>query len=128
MDMSSDLKVDKQCSKSANEANKRLGMINRNFKCKARKVILPLYKSIVRPHLDYCVPAWTPHYRKDIDKLEKVQRRATRMVESLEGYSYVDRLRILGLTTLETRFLWADLIEVFKILRRFENLDPDRFF
>ena len=50
--MKSDLKVDKQCSKAANEANKRLGMINRNFKCKAKKVILPLYKSIVRPHLD----------------------------------------------------------------------------
>ena len=122
--MQSDLKVDKQCSKAANEANKRLDMIHRNFKCKAKKVILPLYKSIVRPHLDYCVQAWRPHYRKDVDKLEKVQRRATRMVEGLEGYSYEDRLRILGLTTLETRFLRADLIEVFKILRGFENLDP----
>ena len=49
------------------------------------------------------------------------------MVEGLEGYSYEDRLRILGLTTIETRFLWADLIEVFKTLRGFENLDPDRF-
>ena len=85
-------------------------------------------KSIVRPHLDYCVQAWRPHYRKDIDKLEKVQRRATRVVEGLEGYSYENRLRILGLTTLETRFLRADLIEVCKILRGFENLDPDRFF
>ena len=62
--MQSDLKVDKQCSKAANEANKRLSMINRNFKCKAKKVVLPLYKSIVRPHLDYCVQAWRPHYRK----------------------------------------------------------------
>ena len=61
--------------------------------------------------------AWRPHYRKDIDKLEKVQRRATRMVEGLGEYSYEGRLRILGLTTLETRFLRADLIEVFKILR-----------
>ena len=70
--MQSDLKVDKQCSKAAHEANKRLGTINRNFKCKAKKVILPLYKSIVRPHLDNCVQVWRPHYRKDIDKLEKV--------------------------------------------------------
>ena len=46
--------------------HKRLGMINRNFKCKAKKVILPLYKSIVRPHLDYYMQAWRPHYRKDI--------------------------------------------------------------
>ena len=72
--MQSDLKVDKQCSEAGNEVNKRLGMINRNFKCKAKKIILPLYKSFVRPHLDYCVQAWRPHYRKDIDKLEKVQR------------------------------------------------------
>ena len=50
------------------------------------------------------------------------------MVEGLEGYSYSDRLRILGLTTLETRFLRADLIEVFKILKGFENVDPGRFF
>ena len=72
--------------------------------------------------------AWRPHYRKDINKLEKVQRGATRRVEGLKGYSYEDRLRILGLTTLETRFLRVDLIEVFKILIGFENLDPDRFF
>ena len=78
--------------------------------------MLPLYKSIVRPHLDYCVQAWRPHYRKNIDKLEKVPRRATKMVERLEGYSYSDRLRILGLTTLETRFLRADLIKIFKCL------------
>ena len=50
------------------------------------------------------------------------------MVEGLEDYSYEDRLRILGLTTLETRFLRADLVEVFKILRGFENVNPARFF
>ena len=50
------------------------------------------------------------------------------MVEGLREYSYEDRLKILGLTTLETRFLWADLIDVFKILRGFGNLDPDPFF
>ena len=59
--------------------NKRLG---RNFKCKAKKVISPWYNSIVRPHLDYCVQAWRPDYRKD---MEKMQRRATRMVEGLGG-------------------------------------------
>ena len=53
--MQSDLKVDKQCSKAANEVNKRLGMIHRNFKCKAKKVILPWYKSIVRPLAAPCL-------------------------------------------------------------------------
>ena len=60
--------------------------------------------------------AWRLHYRKDIDELEKLQRRATKMVEWLEEYSYSNRLKILGLTTLETRFLRTDRIEVFKIL------------
>ena len=124
----SNLKVDMQCNKTACKANRRLGMIKRNFRFKSRSVMLPLYKSTVRPHLDYCVQAWRPHYRKDIDKLEKVQRRATKMIEGLEGYSYSDRRRILGLITLETRFLRADLIEVFKILRGFENVDPEKFF
>ena len=50
------------------------------------------------------------------------------MVEGLEDYSYEDRLRILGLTTLETRFLRVDLVEIFKILRGFENVNPERFF
>ena len=98
----SNLKVDMQCNKAACEANWRLGMIKRNFRFKSRSVMLPLYKSSeTRPRLDYCLQAGRPHYRKDIDKLEKVQRRATKMVEGLEGYSYSDRLRILGLTTLE---------------------------
>ena len=92
-----------QCNKAACEANRRLGMIKRNFRFKARSVMLPLYKSIERSHFDYCVQARRPHYRKDIDKLEKVQRRATKMVEGLEGYSYSDRLRILDHTTLKTR-------------------------
>ena len=95
----SNLKVDMQCNKAACEANMRLGMIKRNFRFKSRSVMLPLYKSKMRPHLDYCMQAWRPHYRKDIDKLEKVQRRATKMVEGLKGYSQSDRLRILGLTT-----------------------------
>ena len=125
----SNLKVDMQYNKAACEANKRFRMIKRNFRFKSRSVMLSImYKSIVRPHLDYCVQAWRPHYRKAIDQLEKVQRRVTKMVEGLEGYSYSDKLRILGLTTFETRFLRADLIEVLKIRRGFDNVDPEMFF
>ena len=59
----SNLKVDMQCNKAACEANRRLGMIRRNFRFKSRSVMLPLYKSIVRPHLNYCVAARRPRYR-----------------------------------------------------------------
>ena len=67
----SDLKVDQQCCKSANEANRKLGMIKRGFKNKTRAVMLPLDKAIVRPHLDYSIQSWRPHRREDIDRLEK---------------------------------------------------------
>src|SRR6184192_380142 len=56
-----------------------------------RKVMLTLYKSLVRPHLDYCVQAWRPYLKKDIEALERMKRRATRMVEGLKNLSYEDR-------------------------------------
>jgi len=62
-------------------------------------------------------PAWRPHLRGDLDRLERVQRRATKRLEGFEGTGYKDRLRELCLITLETRRIRADLIEVFKILR-----------
>ena len=76
--------------------------------------MLTLYKSLVRPHLDYCIQAWRPYLKKDIETLERVQRRVTRMVEGLKNLSYEDRLRKMNLTTLETRRTRADMIEVYK--------------
>ena len=69
-----------------------------------------LYKSLVRPHLDYCSSVWRPHLQKDINLLENVQKRATRMVEGFKGMDYLSRLKGMRLTTLETRRLRADLI------------------
>ena len=66
------LKVEAQFNRAANAANRMLGMIKRNFDCRSREVVVPLYKALVRPHLNYCVQAWKPHLRKDVDKLEKI--------------------------------------------------------
>ena len=87
-----------------------------------------MYKSLVRPHLEYCVQAWRPHLVKDIALPEKVQRRATRMITECRGKSYEKRLEMVGLITLETRRLRADLMEVFKILKGHEGLDERVFF
>ena len=119
----SDLKVSKQCAKAAATANSVLGMVSRTISSRSRDIIVKLYKSLVRPHLEYCIQAWRPHYQKDIDILERVQRRATRMIEGYKSIPYEERLQLLKLTTLETRRLRGDLIETFKIMRGFSNLN-----
>jgi len=74
-----------------------------------------LYKSFVRSHLEYCVSAWSPHYLKDKELLERVQHRFTRMFKYLRQRNYGERLQSLHLWTLEERRNRQDLIEVFKM-------------
>ena len=125
--ISADMKVSEQCGIAASKGNQILGLIRRNITYKGKKLIIPLYKAIVRPHLEYCIQAWRP-YRKDIDTLERIQRRATKMIPELRDLSYEERLKECGLTTLETRRLRGEEIEVFKILNGYENIDRNMFF
>jgi len=68
---------------------------------RVRKVILPLYSAVVRPHLEYCVQMWNPQYRRDTDLLECVQRRARKMIQRMKYLSYKDRLKEVGLFSME---------------------------
>ena len=113
--ISNDLKVSSQCLKASNTANKRLGMIKRTFTSRNSSVIIPLYKSIVRPHLEYCVQTWRPYLKKDIAVLEKVQHRATKMITNATRLSYEERLKKFNLPSLELRRTRGDLIEMFKM-------------
>ena len=103
--MNANMKVSEQCRIAASKGNQVLGMIRRNISYKEKSLIVPLYKAIVRPHLEYCIQAWSPYLRKDIDMLDKIQRRATKLIPGLRGLSYEERLQECGLTTLETRRL-----------------------
>jgi hypothetical protein len=91
-------------------------------------VFLQLYKQYVRPHLEFAVQAWSPWHQADKEVLEKVQRRAVAMVSGLRGRDYEDRLRELGLTTLEERRHQADMLQIYKIINRAGDLDITEWF
>ena len=126
--ITSNLKTSTQCIIAANKANRSLGFIKRNFTYKSSNIVLPLYKSIVRPHLEYAVQFWAPYLVKDIKRLEAVQRRATKLIPSIRNKSYHERLKELNLFSLEKRRARGQLIECFKTLNGFNNVDASKIF
>jgi len=92
-----------------------LGIIKRNFRHLTIPRFVLLYKTMVSSHLDYCCSVWAPYKKCDIEALEKVQKRATKILPSLRHISYPDRLNVCKLITLHYRQVRGDMIEVYTI-------------
>ena len=126
--ITNDLKSTKQCIAVEKKAQKILGYIKRQFTTRKEETILTLYKALVRPHLEYAAQFWSPSQRKDIERLERVQARATKLIPSIRHISYERRLTKLNLYSLEKRRIRGQLIETFKILKGIENVDYRNLF
>ena len=126
--ITSDLKSSRQCIEAEKKAQKVLGYIKRQFTTRKAETILTLYRALVRPHLEYAVQFWSPALRKDVERLEKVQARATKLIPNIRHISYERRLTQLNLYSLEKRRIRGQLIETFKMLKGIENIDYRNLF
>ena len=121
-------KFSEHCNKLANSVNAVIGMINRTITCRKKDIMVKLYKALVRPKLEYCVQAWCPYLKKDIDKLEKVQTKATRLIYDCRKLNYENRLQYTGLISLSDRRVRGDLIKSVKMLRGFSAVNYSKWF
>jgi len=126
--MDEKLDMSKQFALAAQKAIHVLSSMKRSMASRLREMILSLYSALVRTHLVSGVQLWSPQHRKDMDLLERVQRRATKMIRMMKHLSCEERLRELGLFSMEERRLWGDLIAAFQYLKGAYKKDEDRLF
>ena len=117
-----------QCEKASAKAMHSLGLIKRSFTHLTKESFQILYKTYIHPHLEYCVSIWNPCLARNIDKLERIQQRATKLVPGLSHLPYEARLQHLNLYSLYCRRQRGDLIVVYKLINHLNRVSADPFF
>ena len=118
------LKFQIHINNQTKKANQRLGMIKRSFTYMDKNMFTTLYKSIVRPHLEYGSNIWSVMYKKEAIQIENVQR----LVKNIQHLSYSDRSRYLGLPSLQYRRLRSDMVETFRIINNIDKVNSNKIF
>ena len=117
----------RQVSAAATKANQVLGQLLKSFSYRDHYTFIRLYSQYVRPHLEYCVQAWSPWLQQDITILENVQRRAVNAVSGLNG-TYEEKLSALNLPSLEKRRVRGDMLQTFKMVMGIDDVNPLNYF
>ncbi len=123
-----ELKFHQHVSATAQKANQVLGIVNRTFETLDEELLPIVYKTQVRPHLEYGNIIWHPRYVADIKKIESVQRRATKLIPGYENKTYKERLEKLNLYSMVYRRKRGDMIQVYKIMNNIDRVDANKFF
>ena len=123
-----ELKFHNHTSTVVKKANSKLGLIKKSFACLDESILPTLYTSLVRTHLEYGNSIWGPHYKVDSIAVEKVQRRATKLVQSIKNLSYEQRLRHLKIPSLQHRRRRGDMIFAYKLFTGKMGMNKDDFF
>ena len=114
-------------SHAVNKASRLLGLIRTTFSCIDEDTLPQLFTTLVRPHLEYGNIIWHPRHRIDKLQIEKIQRRATKLIPHLKHLPYEERLQALKLQSLDSSRHRGDMIQVYKIMNGLDQLDPELF-
>ena len=123
--ISNDLKWRSQVEAASAKANRVFGIFKSVFQCRSPRLWQTLYKTYIRPHLEFAIQAWSPYLERDIETLEKVQRRVTKHIQGLSGLEYDERLRALSWIRLRERRERGDVILAFQHLHHNVDIDLD---
>ena len=126
--MDGELKFHNHVAQAAKKASGVLAQIRRTMACHNETTITLLYKGIVRPLLEYANVIWHPRYKMDMEAIETVQRRATKLVPELRNVDYSQRLKILKLPSMQYRLRRGDMIQVYKIVKGLDRVPSEMFF